>query len=143
MIRRPPRSTRTDTLFPYTTLFRSCQETGDGLLHAVVFSWFIAIVSCFSNGIGWRGADGAPRQSTRRGSAVRSAAGAKPSHQSSRRTPGTVRGRRAVRFVRPTPRGATTRPCQTGGREQGLSRVAAPAKPTNHLKETPRAHPKN
>src|SRR3546814_15871786 len=27
MIRRPPRSTRTDTLFPYTTLFRSI-ETG-------------------------------------------------------------------------------------------------------------------
>src|SRR3546814_13990996 len=27
MIRRPPRSTRTDTLFPYTTLFRSW-ETG-------------------------------------------------------------------------------------------------------------------
>src|SRR3546814_10985876 len=25
MIRRPPRSTRTDTLFPYTTLFRSAQ----------------------------------------------------------------------------------------------------------------------
>src|SRR3546814_7250424 len=25
MIRRPPRSTRTDTLFPYTTLFRSIQ----------------------------------------------------------------------------------------------------------------------
>src|SRR3546814_15488891 len=25
MIRRPPRSTRTDTLFPYTTLFRSLQ----------------------------------------------------------------------------------------------------------------------
>src|SRR3546814_11604349 len=24
MIRRPPISTRTDTLFPYTTLFRSC-----------------------------------------------------------------------------------------------------------------------
>src|SRR3546814_690032 len=24
MIRRPPRSTHTDTLFPYTTLFRSC-----------------------------------------------------------------------------------------------------------------------
>src|SRR3546814_18214358 len=29
MIRRPPRSTRTDTLFPYTTLFRSIEiETG-------------------------------------------------------------------------------------------------------------------
>src|SRR3546814_6764009 len=26
MIRRPPRSTRTDTLFPYTTLFRSTEK---------------------------------------------------------------------------------------------------------------------
>src|SRR3546814_1341919 len=34
MIRRPPRSTRTDTLFPYTTLFRSVgHEVGDGFLH--------------------------------------------------------------------------------------------------------------
>src|SRR3546814_19834399 len=33
MIRRPPRSTRTDTLFPYTTLFRSlptAQIAGEG-----------------------------------------------------------------------------------------------------------------
>src|SRR3546814_19804705 len=36
MIRRPPRSTRTDTLFPYTTLFRSFRRAerekmiGDG-----------------------------------------------------------------------------------------------------------------
>src|SRR3546814_6984688 len=37
MLRRPPRSTRTDTLFPYTTLFRSpsgrygtCLRTGTG-----------------------------------------------------------------------------------------------------------------
>src|SRR3546814_14861163 len=32
MIRRPPRSTRTDTLFPYTTLFRSkvIEATSDG-----------------------------------------------------------------------------------------------------------------
>src|SRR3546814_10024594 len=28
MILRPPRSTRTDTLFPYTTLFRSCCTLG-------------------------------------------------------------------------------------------------------------------
>src|SRR3546814_3911830 len=35
MIRRPPGSTRTDTLFPYTTLFRSC------FLAAYVFGgWF-------------------------------------------------------------------------------------------------------
>src|SRR3546814_8951795 len=35
MIRRPPRSTRTDTLFPYTTLFRS------RVLSAVALSWAI------------------------------------------------------------------------------------------------------
>src|SRR3546814_16357230 len=30
MIRRPPGSTRTDTRFPYTTLFRSVAELNDG-----------------------------------------------------------------------------------------------------------------
>src|SRR3546814_8136859 len=30
MIRRPPRSTRTDTLFPYTTLFRSVPAAAAG-----------------------------------------------------------------------------------------------------------------
>src|SRR3546814_9898347 len=30
MIRRPPRSTRTDTLFPYTTLFRSLPANSTG-----------------------------------------------------------------------------------------------------------------
>src|SRR3546814_19063827 len=30
IIRRPPRSTRTDTLFPYTTLFRSLRPAGAG-----------------------------------------------------------------------------------------------------------------
>src|SRR3546814_15200616 len=30
MIRRPPRSTRTDTLFPYTTLFRSGYSGNSG-----------------------------------------------------------------------------------------------------------------
>src|SRR3546814_2630706 len=48
MIRRPPRSTRTDTLFPYTTLFRSPL----GSLHwpmtafsmiAVAASWLIVL----------------------------------------------------------------------------------------------------
>src|SRR3546814_18789931 len=33
MIRRPPRSTRTDTLFPYTTLFRSPMPL-DKIMHA-------------------------------------------------------------------------------------------------------------
>src|SRR3546814_19829913 len=34
MIRRPPRSTRTDTLFPYTTLFRSNGITVGGSIEA-------------------------------------------------------------------------------------------------------------
>src|SRR3546814_4993877 len=33
MIRRPPRSTRTDTLFPYTTLFRSLRPQGRADVH--------------------------------------------------------------------------------------------------------------
>src|SRR3546814_9270157 len=38
MIRRPPRSTRTDTLFPYTTLFRSWEHplAAHGLMHMVI-----------------------------------------------------------------------------------------------------------
>src|SRR3546814_9116076 len=36
MIRRPPRSTRTDTLFPYTTLFRSYLLTQQGYSVTVI-----------------------------------------------------------------------------------------------------------
>src|SRR3546814_3622591 len=48
MIRRPPRSTRTDTLFPYTTLFRSEWQFGVGalgrLFHEVALTFgFFAI----------------------------------------------------------------------------------------------------
>src|SRR3546814_4286752 len=46
MIRRPPRSTRTDTLFPYTTLFRSQggrsiqrQAAGDGKRANAIAAW--------------------------------------------------------------------------------------------------------
>src|SRR3546814_3029365 len=38
MIRRPPRSTRTDTLFPYTTLFRSASETSEAAIEAASLS---------------------------------------------------------------------------------------------------------
>src|SRR3546814_18989236 len=47
MIRRPPRSTRTDTLFPYTTLFRSADVVaigpglGQGALGNELFSALI------------------------------------------------------------------------------------------------------
>src|SRR3546814_5850692 len=37
MIRRPPRSTRTDTLFPYTTLFRSVYSFVRLNRHFVIF----------------------------------------------------------------------------------------------------------
>src|SRR3546814_16751381 len=42
MIRRPPRATRTDTLFPYTTLFRSIGR---------------ATARLYVGGIPWLGAD--------------------------------------------------------------------------------------
>src|SRR3546814_5666926 len=44
MIRRPPRSTRTDTLFPYTTLFRSGNASGvnDGAAALILASRGIA-----------------------------------------------------------------------------------------------------
>src|SRR3546814_20831828 len=35
MIRRPPRSTRTDTLFPYTTLFRSDRLAAPAMRHMI------------------------------------------------------------------------------------------------------------
>src|SRR3546814_2544586 len=40
MIRRPPRSTRTDTLFPYTTLFRSARRQREG---QILEEQFVAI----------------------------------------------------------------------------------------------------
>src|SRR3546814_6667878 len=39
MIRRPPRSTRTDTLFPYTTLFRSRAGAGSDAHSGTSGSW--------------------------------------------------------------------------------------------------------
>src|SRR3546814_21128603 len=43
MIRRPPRSTRTDTLFPYTTLFRSAVI---GLTKAIAIDFIRQGISC-------------------------------------------------------------------------------------------------
>src|SRR3546814_7391686 len=37
MIRRPPRSTRTDTLFPYTTLFRSIVQKRYKSIFLIIF----------------------------------------------------------------------------------------------------------
>src|SRR3546814_13812547 len=43
MIRRPPRSTRTDTLFPYTTLFRSADDGLPVILVSSEFEELLAI----------------------------------------------------------------------------------------------------
>src|SRR3546814_8998485 len=45
MIRRPPRSTRTDTLFPYTTLFRSLRAHAHSHPGAVMEHRYIALLS--------------------------------------------------------------------------------------------------
>src|SRR3546814_10506340 len=45
MIRRPPRSTRTDTLFPYTTLFRS-NSWMIGLTGDVLVPAYVMMASC-------------------------------------------------------------------------------------------------
>src|SRR3546814_16119690 len=49
MIRLPPRSTRTDTLFPYTTLFRSLQAGQQDLVEAA-----LAVAQRRIRGIGHR-----------------------------------------------------------------------------------------
>src|SRR3546814_18329529 len=67
MIRRPPRSTRTDTLFPYTTLFRSdrLRPVGDvgaalGPLRAAGHAW-VEVQAAVATLIGLR-QDGAVRR---------------------------------------------------------------------------------
>src|SRR3546814_11778091 len=61
MIRRPPRSTRTDTLFPYTTLFRSCwhrpariseRDAADAVAHR-----HVSVVPCIGGSGGRAGGD--------------------------------------------------------------------------------------
>src|SRR3546814_8004355 len=52
MIRRPPRSTRTDTLLPYTTHFRSYRIVGTGLARTGAGSR-IADPNCVWSGRGW------------------------------------------------------------------------------------------
>src|SRR3546814_10040650 len=44
MIRRPPRSTRTDTLFPYTTLFRSVEAVGPDIAEEVSYRALVIVV---------------------------------------------------------------------------------------------------
>src|SRR3546814_8508013 len=62
MMRRPPRSTRTDTLFPYTTLFRSVRRAalakGDPCARIAIEA---AIGAWLGHGAGQRAGDGIAR----------------------------------------------------------------------------------
>src|SRR3546814_4249529 len=62
MIRRPPRSTRTDTRFPYTTLFRSRKRFGGNLAagRAGQLERVIALASTDFHGYGYRAEEGDP-----------------------------------------------------------------------------------
>src|SRR3546814_9757748 len=79
MIRRPPRSTRTDTLFPYTTLFRSQGRQGPSARHR----------AC------GRRLAGAGRRLQEKGGG-----GARPPVPAGCERPALGRGRRCVRLVR-------------------------------------------
>src|SRR3546814_14340710 len=69
MIRRPPRSTRTDTLFPYTTLFRSPWPRS-GRLARLLVSAFRPSPFHRHAGRRWPALDRAPRCSRRRRNVV-------------------------------------------------------------------------
>src|SRR3546814_4232075 len=56
MIRRPPRSTRTDTLFPYTTLFRS-ERTAGFLVELAASAGLLATASPGDLGESWMPTD--------------------------------------------------------------------------------------
>src|SRR3546814_4683463 len=49
MLRRPPRSTRTDTLFPYTTLFRSLMRVTEAFQTVPSFLLLLVLVAGFSS----------------------------------------------------------------------------------------------
>src|SRR3546814_12253631 len=111
MIRRQPRSTRTDTLFPYTTLFRSGSRRADAALALPLFRRQI----CGARSAR-AAADGAPERRARRVARAPRADRNRRHGRSYRRTPvRKCRGdaRRAGRGVDPAfaPRLAAPPPC--------------------------------
>src|SRR3546814_20572070 len=77
MLRRPPGSTRTDTLFPYTTLFRSLERRDPGLLPGPVPDGDLAGVDAEPG----RAAAPAPAEQVEREGAVRVDVAAAPARR--------------------------------------------------------------
>src|SRR3546814_8334953 len=49
MIRRPPRSTRTDTLCPYTTLFRACADEPENPMNPTQLERFRSVLKALGD----------------------------------------------------------------------------------------------
>src|SRR3546814_4544941 len=84
MIRRPPRSTRTDTLFPYTTRFRSAGTAGAGA------AWALSDAQGGAHRIA---AIPGPAGRARRGRRAPAGAGVVVARRSARRLPARARAR--------------------------------------------------
>src|SRR3546814_3386283 len=68
MIRRPPRSTRTDTLFPYTTLFRS--RTGRSDLGMLFDQPVLNVIEVNAGSVGGEVAVGVVAEASRAGPGI-------------------------------------------------------------------------
>src|SRR3546814_7549865 len=104
MIRRPPRSTRTDTLFPYTTLFRSPRQIAE---RRRVSSYD----DVFPAGGAWRNADRADRN--------REQGWAGPVHRCDARPGGQGKGRGREHEAGPLSRTAQAAGRDIGGKKAG------------------------
>src|SRR3546814_11074339 len=136
IIRRPPRSTRTDTLFPYTTLFRSeYGRNGDQLLSRVrnrmldrltgmqVFSQAAALGSLSAAA---RALAMSPAMATRHVDALEARLGVKLLHRSTRRLILTEAGgeylaasRRILQELAEADAGGMARRAAAAGRRRG------------------------
>src|SRR3546814_5910896 len=106
MIRRPPRSTRTDTLVPYTTLFRSYIATNYGSLGVIHMCRQIAALALAEEALEVRGT----RLFTRLGTPVVAGAGYPCTHPDSVTAGSWIVATPALMLYRPEIFTATNRP---------------------------------
>src|SRR3546814_16328896 len=124
MIRRPPRSTRTDTLFPYTTLFRSVESPrSSDELPALFTTAFTPNETAATPAPApvWRAVDGGSPHKLHQ----RSPASARPTHARNKRGYGCLHGLRLFRPSSPDssaacPRRSNFRLPFVRGHSQGL-----------------------